>query len=47
MQARDILFKYKWNDKLPTIQMLGCLQHWHYGHRKLFEKCILKIGLKF
>ena len=24
--------------------MLGRYQPWHYGHRSLFEKCILKTG---
>ena len=37
-------FKYTWNNKFPTIQMLGRFQPWHYGHRKLFEKCIIKTG---
>ncbi len=44
MQIRDKLFKYKWKNNCPTIQMLGRFQPWHYGHRNLFEKCILKTG---
>ena len=33
-----------WNDKFPTIQMLGRFQPWYEGHRLLFEKAILKTG---
>jgi adenylate kinase family enzyme len=44
MQLKDKLFHYKWNNTSPTIQMMGRFQPWHYGHRKLFEKCILKTG---
>ncbi len=44
MQVMDKLFTYKWKNNHPTIQMLGRYQPWHYGHRSLFEKCILKTG---
>lgn len=44
MQVMDKLFTYKWKNNYPTIQMLGRYQPWHYGHRSLFEKCILKTG---
>ncbi len=44
MQFNDKFFGYKWENTLPTIQMMGRFQPWHYGHRKLFEKCILKTG---
>ena len=44
IQVLDKLVKYKWNNNHPTIQMLGRYQPWHYGHRSLFERCILKTG---
>ena len=44
LQFKDKLHGYKWNNKYPTIQMLGRFQPWHFGHRKLFERCILKSG---
>ena len=42
IQVLDKLFSYKWKNNYPTVQMLGRYQPWHYGHRSLFEKCILK-----
>lgn len=44
LNLKDKIIGYKWNNKNPTIQMLGRFQPWHYGHRKLFEKCVLKTG---
>ena len=44
MQFEDKLFGYKWENTSPTIQLMGRFQPWHYGHRKLFEKCVLKTG---
>ena len=44
IQVKDKILGYKWNNKAPTVQMLGRFQPWHYGHRVLFEKCILKTG---
>ena len=44
IQVKDKILGYKWNNRAPTVQMLGRFQPWHYGHRKLFEKCILKTG---
>ena len=35
---------HKWDDKLPTAQMLGRWQPWHAGHQKLFEEIIKKTG---
>ncbi len=32
------------NDKLPTVQMLGRWQPWHAGHRALFIRAISKTG---
>jgi adenylylsulfate kinase len=40
----DKVLGYNWNEKLPTIQMLGRFQPWHQGHRLLFEKALLKSG---
>ena len=42
MQFKDKLFGYKWENTSPTIQLMGRFQPWHYGHRKLFEKCDIK-----
>ena len=44
IQVLDKLLGYKWKNNYPTVQMLGRYQPWHYGHRSLFEKCILKTG---
>ncbi len=44
IQVKDKILGYKWNNRAPTVQMLGRFQPWHYGHRVLFEKCILKTG---
>lgn len=38
----DEFKKYKWNNKKETAQMLGRYQPWHEGHKKLFEKIILR-----
>ena len=35
---------HKWDDKLPTAQMLGRWQPWHAGHQKLFEEILKKTG---
>jgi len=42
IKIKDLIIGYKWNNKKNTIQMMGRYQPWHYGHRKLFEKCILR-----
>ncbi len=44
IKLKDRVFGYKWNNKLPTSQMLGRFQPWHEGHHKLFEKILLKTG---
>ena len=44
MQIKDDILGYKWNNKINTIQMMGRYQPWLTGHRKLFEKCIIKTG---
>ena len=33
-----------WDNKLPTVQLLGRWQPWHEGHRKLFERAHQKTG---
>ena len=38
------LARYKWNNKKPTIQMLGRYQPFHKGHLELFEKILTKTG---
>ena len=35
---------HKWDNKLPTAQMLGRWQPWHAGHQKLFEETLQKTG---
>ena len=35
---------YKWDNKKPTVQMLGRWQPWHQGHQELFKRCIAKTG---
>jgi len=35
---------YKWNNKKPTVQMLGRWQPFHDGHYALFEEIIKKTG---
>lgn len=35
---------YSWDNKKPTVQMLGRFQPWHLGHRKLFEMSLRKAG---
>lgn len=34
----------KWDDKKPTVQMLGRWQPWHDGHQALFERALAKTG---
>ena len=34
----------RWDNKKPTVQMLGRWQPWHAGHRALFERAIAKTG---
>lgn len=33
-----------WNDKHPTVQMLGRWQPWHKGHFALFQRAYQKTG---
>ena len=35
---------HKWDNKIPTAQMLGRWQPWHAGHQKLFEEILKKTG---
>ena len=34
----------KWNNKAPTVQMLGRYQPWHEGHQALFDRAMAKHG---
>ena len=43
-QILDKLIPYKWDNKKPTVQMLGRWQPFHDGHFALFEKIIKKTG---
>ena len=38
------IMPYKWDDKKPTVQMLGRWQPFHDGHYALFEEIIKKTG---
>lgn len=40
----DKIKKFKWDNKKPTVQLLGRWQPWHYGHQKLLESAIKKTG---
>ena len=40
----DQINSYRWDNKKPTVQMLGRFQPWHAGHRKLFEEMIKMTG---
>ena len=33
-----------WDNRRPTVQMLGRWQPWHPGHRALFERALAKTG---
>ena len=35
---------YMWDNKAPTVQMLGRWQPWHAGHQALFERLLEKTG---
>ena len=38
------IMTYKWDNKKPTVQMLGRWQPFHDGHYALFEEIIKKTG---
>lgn len=42
--ASNLIKPSIWNNKKPTIQMLGRYQPFHEGHKKLFEEAILLTG---
>ena len=45
--AQDIIAGVKppkFDDRQPTVQMLGRWQPWHDGHQKLFERALSKTG---
>ena len=44
IQIADQIVKYKWDNKKPTVQMLGRWQPFHDGHYALFEKILVKTG---
>ena len=44
MQIADKIIEYKWDNKKPTVQMLGRWQPFHNGHCALFEEIIKKTG---
>tara|TARA_B100000686_G_C16693997_1_gene919399 strand:+ start:183 stop:965 length:783 start_codon:yes stop_codon:yes gene_type:complete len=43
-QIADQLIPYEWDNKKPTVQMLGRWQPFHDGHYALFEEAIKKTG---
>ena len=43
-QISDKLIPYKWDNKKPTVQMLGRWQPFHNGHYALFEEALKKTG---
>ena len=44
LQIADQIVEYKWDNKKPTVQMLGRWQPFHDGHYALFEEIIKKTG---
>ena len=44
IRVANKLIKYKWDNRKPTIQMLGRYQPFHEGHLRLFEKILIKTG---
>ena len=44
LQIADKIIEYKWDNKKPTVQMLGRWQPFHDGHYALFEESIKKTG---
>ena len=44
IKIADQIKPYKWDNKKPTIQMLGRWQPWHEGHYTLFKEIIKKTG---
>ena len=44
LKIANKIVKYKWDDKKPTVQMLGRWQPFHDGHYALFEEAIKKTG---
>ena len=44
LKTLDLIHGYKWKNNKPTVFMLGRYQPWHLGHRKIFEKGIIKTG---
>ena len=44
IKIADQIKPYKWDNKKPTIQMLGRWQPWHEGHYALFKEIIKKTG---
>lgn len=34
----------RWDNRAPTVQMLGRWQPWHDGHQALFERALAKTG---
>ena len=43
-QIADQLIPYEWDNKKPTVQMLGRWQPFHDGHYALFEEAMKKTG---
>jgi len=41
---RDNIMAYEWDNKKPTVQMLGRWQPFHDGHYTLFKEIIKKTG---
>ncbi len=43
-QIANEIVQYEWDNKKPTVQMLGRYQPWHEGHIKLFEESLKITG---
>lgn len=44
LKLKDKVFKYEWKNNHSTALMLGRYQPWHYGHKKIFEKSLIRTG---
>lgn len=43
-QVEQLIEPYVWDNKAPTVQMLGRWQPWHKGHQTLFEESLKRAG---
>jgi len=44
LRIADEIQEHVWDNRKPTVQMLGRWQPWHEGHQALFEEIVKKTG---